>query len=217
MENMQKPIARETDIVIQEFENEVLIYDLKNHKAFCLNQTSAMVWQLCDGRRNSSQIADELSRKLRTLVSEEVVLLALDELNKNNLLENIEKSEWFFLQSNRREIIKKIGLSSIIALPLVSSLVAPSAVSAQSAAALGQSCTLGTPSTCSTANCLNNAGSGICCSAISAQANNPGYIICTNDADATAFAVRCCSGNASVSPTQLCPNVADKRYSCNPY
>ncbi len=217
MENKQKPIARQTDIVIQEFENEALIYDLKNHKAFCLNQTSATVWQLCDGERSISQIADKVSKQLKTLVSEDLILLALDELFRNNLLENIEKSYSFFSKQNRREVIKKIGLTSMIALPLVSSLVAPQAISAQSAAALGQACTLGTPSTCSTSNCLNSGGSGICCSAISAQANNPGYTICTNDASAAAFSVRCCSGNASPAAVQACPNVGDTRYTCNPY
>ena len=213
MENKQKPIAKKTNIVIQEFENEVLIYDLKDHKVFCLNQTSAIVWQLCDGRRSVSQIADEVSKQLKTLVNEDLILLAVDELGRNDLLENVE----YFPQQNRREAIKKIGLTSMIALPLVSFLVAPSAISAQSAAAIGGACTLGTPSTCSTSNCLNSGGSGLCCSAISAQANNPGYTICTNDASAAAFAVRCCSGNAAVSPVQACPTPGDTRYTCGAY
>lgn len=29
---------------MQELENEVLIYDLKADNAFCLNETSALVW-----------------------------------------------------------------------------------------------------------------------------------------------------------------------------
>lgn len=217
MDKKHKPVAQRNEIVIQEFDNETLIYDLINHKAFCLNQTSAIVWHLCDGKRDVSQIADEMSKKLKNLVSEDLVLLALAELRKENLLEKFEAYDSFFPQPNRREIIKKIGLSSIIALPLVSSLVAPMAISAQSAAAIGGACTLGTPSTCSTSNCLNSGGSGLCCSTISAQANNPGYTICTADASAAVFSVRCCSGSASVAAVQACPNVGDTRYTCNPY
>lgn len=217
MDNKQKPIARKTEIVIQEFENEVLIYDLNIHKAFYLNQISATVWQLCDGKRSVSQIADEVSKKLQTLVNEYVIFLALDELDRNKLLEINVVSKSYFSQQTRREIIKKIGLTSMIALPVVASLVAPQAISAQSAAALGQACTLGTPSTCSTSNCLNSGGSGICCSAISTQANSPGYTICTNDASAAAFSVRCCSGNAAPAAFQACPNVGDTRYTCGPY
>jgi hypothetical protein len=217
MENNRKPVARKSEIVIQEFENETLIYDLTAHKAFCLNQTSVIVWSLCDGKRNVSQIAFEINKKLKILITEDLVLLALDELCRNNLLENVEKPDTFFLKQNRREIIKKVGLSSMIALPLVSSLVAPLAVSAQSAAAIGTACTLGNPSTCSTSNCLNSGGSGLCCSAISAQANAPGFTLCTSDASAAAFSVRCCSGSASPAAVQACPNAGDTRYTCNPY
>lgn len=34
------PISRKANIVLQEFENEILIYDLSINKAFCLNRTS---------------------------------------------------------------------------------------------------------------------------------------------------------------------------------
>jgi hypothetical protein len=43
-----KPISRQSNVVVQEIEGEVLIYDLKVNQAYCLNQTSALVFQLCD-------------------------------------------------------------------------------------------------------------------------------------------------------------------------
>ncbi|HZH35571.1 MAG TPA: hypothetical protein VEX64_12070 [Pyrinomonadaceae bacterium] len=37
------PKARENDLVVQELKDEVLIYDLKINKAYCLNETSAAI------------------------------------------------------------------------------------------------------------------------------------------------------------------------------
>lgn len=218
MQSFTKIKIRKDNLVMQHLENEILIYDLILNKAFCLNKTSAMVWELCDGSRSIAEISVEMSRRLNELISEDFVLLALDQFRHDGLLENEKELSNYFTNFSRRSIIKKVGFASLVALPIVSSIIAPQAVLAQSGvAAVGQACTLGNPSTCSTANCLNNSGSGICCSAISAQANNPGYIICTSDASAAAFAVRCCSGNASVAVVQACPNVSDTRYTCDSY
>lgn len=46
------PIARTKDLVIQNSADEVLIYDLNDHHALCLNKTSAAVWRLCDGENS---------------------------------------------------------------------------------------------------------------------------------------------------------------------
>jgi len=59
--------------------------------------------------------------------------LALDQLKKENLIENKDEIVADFNGMSRREVIRKVGLASVVALPLISSLVAPMAVSAQSA------------------------------------------------------------------------------------
>lgn len=130
--NMNKPISRKSNIVVQDLENEVLIYDLTINKAFCLNETSGLVFALCDGTRTVAQISNEMSKRLKTLISEDLVYLALDELKKNNLLENSEELTDHFAGMSRREVVKKVGLASMIALPVIASVVAPSAVMAQS-------------------------------------------------------------------------------------
>lgn len=127
-----KPKSKTDNLVTMNLENESLIYDLKNNRAYCLNKTSAMVWESCDGKTSTSEISNLLSYKLKTLVSEEFIWLALDELKKNNLLENGEILNNYFPNLSRREIVKKIGLASMVALPIISSIVAPSAVMAVS-------------------------------------------------------------------------------------
>lgn len=121
----QTPKARMDNLVMQDYHNETLIYDLKTNRVFCLNETSALVFQLCDGIRTVSEISDLMSKKLKTLVKEEVIWLALDHLRKEHLLENSQNFEIDFKGLNRREIIKKVGLISMIALPVISSVVAP--------------------------------------------------------------------------------------------
>lgn len=139
-----KPISRKANIVVQNLENEVLIYDLTINKAFCLNQTAGLVYQLCDGKRTVAEISDLMSIELKTLVSEDFVWLALDGLKKDGLLENADELTNHFGGLTRREIVKKVGLASMATLPLISSVVAPSAVMAQS-------------ETCPVGMCINGA------------------------------------------------------------
>lgn len=133
---MNMPLSRKANIVIQEFENEVLIYDLKINKAFCLNETSHLVWQLCNGINSIADINRKLRKKLNINYSEELIWLALDQLKKNNLLENSSEIEINFGGLSRREAIRKVGLSSVIALPIIAAIVAPTAIHAQSCGGL---------------------------------------------------------------------------------
>ena len=58
-------------------------------------------------------------------MQEDLIWLAIDQLNENNLLAEEIKAN--FNGQTRREVIKKIGLAAVIALPIVASLVAPTA------------------------------------------------------------------------------------------
>jgi len=136
-ENVLKPLARKKDIVVQTLENESLVYDLKSSKAFCLNETSAAVWKKCDGVRSLSDITKELQVEIDPSIDINFVRLALEQFRKDNLLENKSEFSSLFEGISRRDVIRKVGLSSLVALPLVSSLVAPSAIYAQSNACGG--------------------------------------------------------------------------------
>ena len=128
---MNKPKTRNENIVIQEMNKEILIYDLKDNKAFCLNETSAMIYQLCDGTKTSADISNLMSQKLKTLVNEDLVRLALNELERDGLLES-DEFEVYFAGFSRREMVRKAGLASMVALPLVLSIIAPHAVQSAS-------------------------------------------------------------------------------------
>ena len=155
------PKSRKENLVIQELEGEVLIYDLEKNKAFCLNQTSALVWQSCDGSRTITGISDTVGKQLNSQVNEDMIWLALDQLSKENLIENKDEIKSKFAGMSRREAVRKVGLASLIALPVIASLTAP--VAAQTGTCTqnspactpnGMSCTINND--CCSCNC--NAG-----------------------------------------------------------
>ena len=131
MNNLQKHTARKEGLVIQEMPDEVLVFDLETNKAHCLNETAAFVWKACDGKNSIADITKLFGNQSGTPVPEDLVWLALDQLKEKNLIENKDEIVVDYNGMSRREVIRKIGLASVVALPLISSLVAPTAVFAQ--------------------------------------------------------------------------------------
>lgn len=125
---MNYPLSRQQNIVIQETGQEILLYDLEKNKVYCLNQTSAMIWNICDGKKSIGEIVQFSG------LPAEVVWLALDQLKDEKLIQNYGGSSSYFNNLSRREIIKKVGLASLVSLPLISAIIAPKAANAASGA-----------------------------------------------------------------------------------
>lgn len=132
------PLARNKDLVLQETGDELMVYDLKTNKAICLNRTSAFIWQNCDGNRDVTQLVKLIKKEFGSSVDEDFVWLAISQLKKENLIDNDVPDK--FDGMSRREVIKRVGLGSLVALPIIASLTAPMAVQAQSACNVGNSC-----------------------------------------------------------------------------
>lgn len=126
------PIARTKNIVVQDTETEVLIYDLEANKAHSLNETSALVWKKCDGTKSVLKIVSEISSNTKTQVSENLVWLALSQLSEAGLLKDASIDIEKFENLSRREAIRKIGITSMVSLPIIATIVAPTATAAQS-------------------------------------------------------------------------------------
>ena len=152
------PKSRQAEIVVQEFEKEILIYDLSINKAYCLNETSTLVYQLCSGKNTVADISNLISKKLNQPVTVDLVWLALDSFKKDNLLEQSELFEIDFNNLSRREVIRKIGLGSMAMLPLISSIVAPSSAQAQSGGLTNQPlfAACSASAQCTSGNCVNS-------------------------------------------------------------
>ena len=107
MQNVPK--SRQQNIVVQEVNGELLIYDLNLNKALCLNRPSALIWEACDGERSISEITKIVGEKLKTEINEDFTWLALDKLKKENLMVNPEEITQNFNGLTRREVIRRIG------------------------------------------------------------------------------------------------------------
>ena len=122
------PKARNENIIMQNLENEVLIYDTITDNAYCLNETCGAVFNACDGK----QSFDDLKRNYR--FTDDLIFLALDELKNKNLLADDKSYQSPFAGMSRREAVRRVGLGTMIALPVVAAMIAPNAANAASAA-----------------------------------------------------------------------------------
>jgi len=136
-----KPQARKEGLVIHELPEETLVYDLERDRAHCLNPTAAFVWRLCDGRSTPGKIAQALTKEINQPVEEKLVWLAINQLGRNHLLENTPVPPPAYAGLNRREVMRALGITAAVAIPVVASIVAPiPAQAATGCASTGQSC-----------------------------------------------------------------------------
>ena len=158
MNSSLNPLARREGLVIQEMPDEVLVYDTNTNKAHCLNKTAAFVWKSCDGSHSINDIAGLMEKEFGANVPDDLVWLAIDQLGKDDLLDASETVPAKGI--SRREVIRRIGIASVIALPVVASLVAPSSALA------AVSCGCINPAACATqTSCASQIlcnGLGVC-------------------------------------------------------
>ncbi|MGH9874075.1 MAG: PqqD family protein [Pyrinomonadaceae bacterium] len=136
----QLPRLRAAGLVIHELPDEVLVYDKTTDQAHCLNHTAALVWRACDGKLTPAEIARKLTTQLGADVPEAVVLFALTKLEKLHLLEPRESTPASYAGISRRQMARTLGLAAAVALPVVTSIVAPTPAQAATCTAPGQPC-----------------------------------------------------------------------------
>jgi coenzyme PQQ synthesis protein D (PqqD) len=151
------PRMRKQGLIIDELPDEVLIYDLDRHKAHCLNHTAGLVWKQCDGRTTPRVIARRLQSEFDGPFSEELVWLALRQLNKINLLEESVTLPPQLAGISRREMVRAMGIAAAVSVPLITSIMSPTAVQASTCFPGGHACS--TSAECCSLHCL---GTGTC-------------------------------------------------------
>ncbi len=128
------PHARQDELVVEELPDETLVYDLKRHKANCLNRTAALVWRRCDGQTSVAEVTAMLEEQLATPTDEAVVWMALDRLGRAHLLSEPVTLPTDRAQYSRREVLRTLrrvaGISLL--LPVIESIVAPRASASSS-------------------------------------------------------------------------------------
>lgn len=136
----QHPQARNKELVTREVADELLVYDLKHHQAHCLNQSAAQIWEYCDGKNSVDEIARRVRQKTKSAMDEATIWLALDQLSQAHLLEERVSRPVGIPRLTRREAIRKIALGASLTLPVVTSVVAPTALMAATPGVCAQAC-----------------------------------------------------------------------------
>ena len=106
-----KPLARKVDIFVENLPEEVVLYDKTNNKVHCLNKTAAAIWEGCDGTRTVDNLAHIVAAKLGTPADRKLVLLALEELEKANLVEAGTVTAPHAAFTSRRDAMGKMALA----------------------------------------------------------------------------------------------------------
>ena len=170
------PHARSSGLIITDLDPEVIIYDKERDKAYCLNQTSALVWKYANGKRTVAEIAQAMEHKLHSPVDEQVVWFALQQLEKDRLMRADAALPKQAVGISRREFVKKMGMTAVaVTVPAVISMTAPLSAFAQSCLPITtQGCT--SSSQCCDGCCCttSNPANGVFCT--TPTICNPGFL-----------------------------------------
>ena len=122
-----------TSLIVKELAGEVLVYDETSTKAYCLNKSAATIWGMCDGKTSISEMAHKAAVEFDGMFDEAFVAVALASFRDNGLLENESVDIRPIARLTRAELVARVGrvgLAAAVALPLVTSIVAPTAAKA---------------------------------------------------------------------------------------
>jgi hypothetical protein len=182
------PRARSAELVVTELDGEQLVYDLRDQKMHHLNRTSKLVWQYCDGTTTVGQVLDILSAE-DGRTRGEVLWLALGQLQDARLLSEATDHVAARSSYSRRTLLKKGLITGAVALPVISSLVAPTAAAAVSVGCKVNNVTC----VCTGKTCTTNAEccSGTCQTGNCCIPNGQVNATCATNSD-------CCSNNCDV-------------------
>lgn len=132
------PRARQDDLLTEEAADELVVYDLRRKVAHSLNRSAALVWRNCDGRRSIADLAALLRAELDSIADEDLVLVAIDQLQALDLLEEPAGRTGDQARSTRRQVVRKVGRVGVLSLllPTIVTLAAPTPAQAASAGPL---------------------------------------------------------------------------------
>ncbi|HMG72242.1 MAG TPA: PqqD family protein [Pyrinomonadaceae bacterium] len=134
--------------MIRELDDETLVYDTERDKAHCLNRTAALVWEQCDGKTTAREAARSLGSEFSVSVDEDVVWLAVKQLERFHLIEPGPKSS----SVSRRDLVLKYAPAAL-ALPVIMSITAPTPAGVSSCGGQGAPCGGANPPCCPGCSC----------------------------------------------------------------
>jgi len=116
-------IKRIDGLLLEQIDNELLVFNQVTGEGHALNETAARVFGLADGETSRATITAALSQQFNLPDDPDITELAVSELRDAGLVTDDESQSSGI---NRRAVIRKLGLSvmAAAALPLVETMVA---------------------------------------------------------------------------------------------
>jgi hypothetical protein len=130
------PRARTSRLVTRDLGDELLVYDLERHKAYCLNRMAMQVYRLCDGGTTIPDMALRIGNALGVPVDERAVRLGLVRLERAHLLDSPVAQ---ILHVSRREMLRTLGRAAAVVGPLVTAITVPTSAQAQATGCINNS------------------------------------------------------------------------------
>lgn len=194
---VQAPLARTDELIVEELDDEVLVYDQRTDRAHCLSGPVAKVWRACNGTTGRHELEAMLE------LDPETVARAIDELESCDLLDPGPAVGVTRRQATAK--FAKVGAAAASA-PLIYSIMAPTpALAASQAFCLSIGCVNST-------NGTSQGGCGAChncgCACCGPGNSTSGGVskLCTAD---------CTSTNCSPALLQQHCGTAGTTTSCN--
>lgn len=118
-------------LLIERPAGELLVLKPSTNEAHALNETAAIVFDLCDGTTTRAAMVAEVARRTGLPTDESIVELALTELSDAGLIVVDESGR---PDISRRALIRKLALpvAGIALLPVVETILMPTVSSGQS-------------------------------------------------------------------------------------
>lgn len=96
----EKPTARTQDLILEELDDELVVYDKRTTIAHALSSDAAAVWRICDGELTVPQLGERLG------LEPAVVERALEALRESELLEEPSRPGY-----SRRQAVARMAVA----------------------------------------------------------------------------------------------------------
>ncbi len=158
------PGARRDGLLVEELGDETVVYDTNSKQAHCLSPIAAAVFAHCDGATSLASIAERLTEARGEPVDIATVAGAVAQLEERELVAS--NSRELDGRPTRREMLGKTAAvgAAAASVPLITSIVAPTAALAQSGCNIGAACTTDDECGATHPSCGGTCGCGPCSS-----------------------------------------------------
>jgi hypothetical protein len=120
-----RPKGRSAGLDIEDLNDEIVVYDRTSDQVHLLSASTAKIWRLCDGKRRTVGIVDELEGQEASLIAVDSALSELEAVELLDLSHEAEASRAPVNLSRRSLLTNAACASAVVAASSIVTLRAP--------------------------------------------------------------------------------------------